>query len=168
MADSSTTRARRSRQHAAGDHSLCRAERCGVAAIHADSERPPPPSSIPTGLGVAGQELWEAEVASGAPGGLRAVLLLEACRIVDRLETLDRQLKGESWLRFRHDETGVEVTVYVDRVLAEAREQAMALKNVAAELARTAAPVKPAQAKGGGVLADLAAKRLARSAQTAG
>ncbi|SEB43470.1 hypothetical protein SAMN04489727_1716 [Amycolatopsis tolypomycina] len=38
MADTSTERARRSRAHARGDHSLCRAQRCGVARAHEKGE----------------------------------------------------------------------------------------------------------------------------------
>jgi hypothetical protein len=84
------------------------------------------------------------------------VLLVEACRIADRLDTLDRQLHGHDWLRFRHDESGAEVTVFVDRVLAEAREQATALKGLVAELLKSAG--KPAApGKGGGKLASVTA-----------
>src|SRR3954453_12138227 len=38
MADTSTERARRSRAHARDDHSLCRAQRCGVARAHEKGE----------------------------------------------------------------------------------------------------------------------------------
>lgn len=38
MADTSTQRARRSRAHARDDHSLCRAQRCGVARAHEKDE----------------------------------------------------------------------------------------------------------------------------------
>lgn len=38
MADTSTERARRSRAHARDDHSLCRAQRCGVARAHERDE----------------------------------------------------------------------------------------------------------------------------------
>lgn len=87
--------------------------------------------------------------------------------MVDRLDTLDRQLQGEAWLRFRHDESGAEVTVYVDRVLVEAREQATALRGIVAELSK--AVQKPAESStGGGALADLTAKIAARRAATQG
>lgn len=158
MADSSTLRARRSRLHASGDHSLCRADRCRVA------------TSLPNvlagevGLRAPGERLWRQMTAAGALGPMQSVLLLEACRITDRLDTLDRQLAGHDWLRFRHDESGAEVTVYVDRVLAEAREQATALKGIVVELLKASKPAATPNAKGGGVLADLAARRAARSA----
>ncbi|UUV34391.1 hypothetical protein NQK81_13350 [Amycolatopsis roodepoortensis] len=38
MADTSTERARRSRAHARDDHSLCRAQRCGVARAHVSGD----------------------------------------------------------------------------------------------------------------------------------
>jgi hypothetical protein len=38
MADTSTERARRARAHARDDHSLCRAQRCGVARAHEKGE----------------------------------------------------------------------------------------------------------------------------------
>lgn len=101
---------------------------------------------------------------------MQSVLLLEACRIVDRLAQLDRQLRGEDWLRFRaKDEDGTEVIVYVDRVLAEAREQATALKGIVAELRQTGGKAKAETAKkAGGVLAGLTdelAKRRTKSAR---
>lgn len=107
---------------------------------------------------------------STVAGPLQLALLLEACRIADRLDTMDRQLlgKGEAWLRFRHHESGDEVTVYVDRVLAEAREQATALRGIVAELSKPSAQ-KPAESTtGGGGLADLFDEVAARRGKTAG
>jgi hypothetical protein len=125
-----------------------------------------PVESRVVGLGPTGQRLWQELTEAGEPDPLQRVMLVEACRIADRLDSLDRQLHGHDWLRFRHDETGVEVTVHVDRVLTEAREQATALRGIVADLAKTLA--KTPKAKGGGVLADLASRRAARSAHTAG
>lgn len=168
MAGTDAQRSRRYRRHKAGDHSLCTPGRCpavtgmSVSTLAAGSE------AQGRVLGAAGAELWEKVTATDKPGPLHAVMLLEACRITDRLDALDRQLRGEDWLRFRHDESGVQVTVYVDKVLAEAREQAVALKGILAELRQSLGQAKPEEPKGGGVLADLAAKRAARSSQTAG
>ncbi|MGH3438121.1 MAG: hypothetical protein ACRDRN_16840 [Sciscionella sp.] len=123
----------------------------------------------PTGLDDSGQRLWAELTADGAPAPLTSVLLLQTCRIVDRLDRLDRQLRGEDWLRFySRDDGGTEVTVYVDKVLAEEREQAVALKGLITELRQLMGKAKPQEQKGGGVLADLAARRAARSASTAG
>lgn len=88
-------------------------------------------SARPT-LGRRGSALWdslgrELDTAAGA-------LALEACRIVDRLDDLDKIIAGKGVLdlmRFRlhpdwWDEDGqhVSVTVKFDSVLAEARQQA--------------------------------------------
>lgn len=164
MADSSTVRARRSRRHGSGDHSMCRPDRC-AAAVEEDQVARSVGRVRPMAFGDSGDQLWDAVTASTSLGPLQMPLLVEACRIADRLDALDRQLHGHDWLRFRHDESGAEVTVYVDRVLAEAREQATALKGIVAELTKPGAAAKPQQpTKGGGVLADLAARRAARSA----
>ncbi|MGH3096954.1 MAG: hypothetical protein ACRDMV_13265 [Streptosporangiales bacterium] len=169
MAGTDAQRARRYRRHKAGDHSLCTPGRC--PALTAPSVVMIAAESAEQGrvLGRSGAELWDRIMADQTPGPVQAVLLLEACRITDRLDALDRQLRGEDWLRFRHDGSGVEVTVYVDKVLAEAREQAVALKTILAELRQSLGQDKQQEpAKGGGVLADLAAKRAARSQDTAG
>lgn len=124
-------------------------------------------AATPSGLSDSGRQLWN-EMRSTVTGSLHMPLLLEACRIVDRLDTLDRQLQGGDWLRFRHHESEVEVTVYVDRVLVEAREQATALRGIVAELSKVAAQ-KPAQtSSGGGGLADLTAKIAERRASAKG
>ncbi|MGN6404200.1 hypothetical protein [Sinomonas sp.] len=153
MADSDALVKRRYRHHKAGDHGLCVPGRCKALDTQVMDIQPA------TG---SGARLWAALTAEGDLPPLMHGLAVEACRILDRLDTLDRQLAGHDWLRFRHDETGTEVTVYVDRVLAEAREQATALKGIVAELDKGLPKAEPAK-KGGGVLADLAARRAARS-----
>ena len=121
------------------------------------------------GLGPAGVRLWRKASADCQSDPLRSVLLLEACRIVDRLERLDRQLRGEDWLRFRaKTEDGAEVIVYVDRVLAEAREQATALKGIVAELRQAGAKVKAEVPKRTGGIADLTARLAERRNQAKG
>jgi hypothetical protein len=172
MGSTDAERARRYRRHRAGDHSLCDPGRCGVVTDHNVTQPVTQALFAPSArltFAEAGRGLWDSMTAAGPPSPLQAVLLVEACRIADRLDTLDRQLHGHDWLRFRHDESGTEVTVYVDRVLAEAREQATALKGIVVELAKSAGQAKPsAPTKGGGVLADLAARRAARSSLPAG
>lgn len=74
------------------------------------------------------------------PAERRAALELEADRIKARLDELNRQLTGDpSWLDFAVNlpETVAEVTV--DRVLAEARQQALALATIVKTLDGTAA-----------------------------
>jgi len=95
------------------------------------------------------------------------VLAEEACRIADRLEALDRILRGdeEAWLSFRAlNEDGSIVRVVVTGVLAEARQQQTALKGLVSELRQSigkgAAPEQPKEAGAD----DLAARREARRA----
>jgi hypothetical protein len=86
---------------------------------------------------VRGQALWD-ELSSGRFGPAHLVLLAEACRLADRLDRLHAQLDGEDWLHYLVDESSTEATVQVnvqvDNVLVEARQHAVALKGLVAEL----------------------------------
>lgn len=166
MAESAAERQRRYRRHKAGDHALCIPGRC--PAVTPTVTRDDEPEGVT--LGPSGQRLWAAMTDAGQLPPMQAVLLLEACRIADRLDKLDSQLRGEDWLRFDVDETGAEVTVIVDRVLSEARQQATALKQIVAELRQTTGRAKQqpaADAKGAGI-ADLTARIAARRASPTG
>ncbi|WP_162829949.1 hypothetical protein [Amycolatopsis palatopharyngis] len=112
---------------------------------------------------------------------LQSRLLLEACRIADRLDRLDRQLYGGDWLTFDADNDSGQVTVVVDRVLAESRQQALAFKQIVAELRQSQTISrpgrKPASAVQGKVkssggaganISDLAAFAASRGASPAG
>ena len=104
--------------------------------------------------------------------GAARVLADEAVRITRRLERLDAQLEGDqdAWLHLTANlpETVAEVTV--DKALAEARQQALALKGVLAELraiqgadsGKSEAPPLPT-----GGADDLAEKRKRRLAEAA-
>ena len=158
MADSDTLRKRRYRHHMAGDHGLCIPGRC--KALESAAVDIGPESK-------AAAELWAALTADGDLPPLMRPLAVEACRIVGRLDRLDRQLDGQDWLRFHANEDQTEVTVYIDKALSEAREQATALKGIIAELEK-GLPKPKQEKKGGGVLADLAARRAARSGAASG
>lgn len=110
--------------------------------------------------------MW-AEMTTGEQlGPAQRVLLEEACRIVDRLDRLDAQLDGRDWLSFDVGRGGP-VTVVVDRVLSEARQQAAVLKQIVAELRQsTARQSRPAVKETG--IADLAARIAARRDSSAG
>lgn len=118
-------------------------------------------------LGTRGRRLWADLTAAAEPSPAARVLIEEACRLADRLDRLDRILTGRDaeWLRLRVNDDGSEVTVTVDKVLSEARQQQVALKAVLGELRamRTPAATAPPQGKGGGV-ADLSARLAARRA----
>ena len=97
------------------------------------------------------------------------LLVDEAARIADRLDQLDYALQNKgTWLRFETADGG-EIVVTIDNVLAEARQQATALKGIVSEL-RAALPApdkKPAPVKSGG-LGDLSARIAARRNTSAG
>lgn len=103
------------------------------------------------------------------------MLLEEACRIADRLDQLDRMLSGgaRSWVSLVEDKGDPErQSVVIDRLLAEARQQATALKQLIAEIRATGAPAKPAQApstgKGVAGVTNLADWAPARSTKSTG
>jgi hypothetical protein len=155
MALTSTERAQRSRRHAAGDHTLCDPKRRCTSVTNAASGES------------RGQRLYR-ELSAGAdltPGQL--VLLEEAARITDRLDRLDVQLDGGDWLRLRLSPRSGDVIVIVDKALAEARQQATALKQIIAELrqsgpaslsARGKAAAAGQAGKGASGLGDLTAR----------
>lgn len=119
-------RQRRYRRHKAGDHSECLPENCN-AAVTVESR---------------GTKLLRELNAESLPPAQR-ILAEEAARIADRLDRLDAILEGNrrEWLHFRTKEDG-DVTVIVNSVLSEARQQASTLKAIVAEL-RAASASKP-------------------------
>lgn len=153
---------------------MCLPERCPALTEQRDVTLPgnvtPDAASVPAALGLdsRGSRLWLEMTAAWTPSPIHREQLVELCRIADRLEKLDRQLKGEGWLRF-HSRTddGSVVEVIIDKVLTESREQATAYRLIAADLVKAAGAQK-SEPKGGGVLDALAAKRAARSTSTAG
>jgi hypothetical protein len=163
-------RKRRSRKHKAGDHGLCIPGRC--PAVTPDVTVEERDESVPEQrieLGPAGQRLWQETTSAGQLPALQSVLLLEACRIVDRLDRLDVQLReGGEWLRVEQPDGG-DAVVMVDRALSEARQQATALKALVAELAKNSRTANPTPAKGAsGGIADLSARIAARRNSPAG
>lgn len=182
MADTAALRARRARRHAKGDHSLCDpARRCELVeqaeandAVAAADERVERTGSR---YGPRGQQLHDAVAGEPWVGPLQRQLLDEACRLADRLDRLDAALESKgTWLRYEATDGG-DVVITIDSVLSEARQQAMALRSLIAELDKAAtrgsksgagggaAENTPsrmqASRKGGGVL-DLQARAAAR------
>lgn len=116
-------------------------------------------------FGARGALLWQELTAAGRTADPAArVLAEEACRLADRLERLDAILRGErhEWLRVDSAD-GVPVLV-VDKALSEARQQAIALKTILAELRQREAH---ASATPTGALDELAQKRANRVASRA-
>jgi hypothetical protein len=165
-------RQRRYRKHRAGDHTLCDPGRgCGDGVDAVTVTR----DAVPVGLGDAGRRLWSAMYDAERPGE-QVALVVEACRIVDRLDRLDRLVRGDeyAWAYVRVNDDG-EAALVIDKALSEARQQAIALKLIVAELRQAGAasgapasgPAKPASGGGGDVLDQLARKRAERIADTA-
>jgi hypothetical protein len=94
------------------------------------------PQSLPR-LGARGLALWRDVTAAAALKPAELEILLEACRIADRLETLDELLSGgaESWARIQlpRDEDG-ELVLVVSGALSEARQQQNIFKQLIASL----------------------------------
>lgn len=168
MADSAADRARRSRRHKKGDHSLCPPERRCLQAEQAEAtaavvtaEAQPDGGYGPRGA-AARAALLEVE----GLGPLHRVLVDEACRIADRLDRLHAALESKgTWLRFETDDNK-QIVIVVDGMLAEARQQASALRGIVAEI-RAALPKPDGKPKGkdqpkGGVLSGIADELAAR------
>jgi hypothetical protein len=98
-----------------------------------------------------GERLWRDMKGDGLDPAQR-VLLEEACRIADRLDKLDRLLAGSAhdWVSLVESKGDPErQEVVIDRPLAEARQQATALKQLIAEI-RAAGAAKPTGRQGAG------------------
>jgi hypothetical protein len=171
--DSAAERSRRAYRHKRGDHTLCDpSRRCGLIEQAETLEAVASTQALPDGgYGPRGAEVREA-MADAELGPLHRLLVDEACRMADRLDRLDAALQDKgTWLRYETADGG-EVVITIDGVLAEARQQASALRGVIAEI-RAALPkpeAKPSptkQPKEGG-LSDLTARIAARRGPAAG
>jgi hypothetical protein len=117
------------------------------------------------------------------------VLIEEACRLADRAAALDRLLQGDAadWVELVEAKGDPERQVLViDSALSEARQHAMALKQIVGELrqaqkaarfgqpayggAQGAAPVPTGGTHAGGIggIGDLTSRIAARRAEAAG
>ena len=81
-----------------------------------------------------GTELWAELHELGDPADL-TVLIVEAARVKDRLDRLDRALSTGGLLNIVENGDGV-VEVRVDNALAEARQQANALRLLLNDIAK--------------------------------
>lgn len=121
---------------------------------------------FPEGLGPRGMALWQ-DVSGGGPvEGPRAVLLAEACRIADRLERLDRMLRGDvdTWMSFELDEGSGEMVLRISGALSESRQQVNVLRQVLAQV-MSEAPDSTGEVS---LSDELERRRRERSAGTAG
>lgn len=110
-------------------------------------------ASAPANLSSRGRALWTALHKDVTRDAATDALVLEACRIADRLDRLDAQLRGDQdeWLRFRLPDEGTELVMTVNPLLAECRQQATALQRLLDKLQTKPEPA----AKGPDVLEQL-------------
>lgn len=120
--------------------------------------------AVPEGLGERGSTLWTQLMTDRDWDGPGLVLVTEACRLADRLEQMDRLLRGEVDVWARIETRGGNLVLQVDAVLGEARLHAGALARILAQL-RLGAGAERKQPKGSR-LDELSAARARRGAAT--
>lgn len=120
-----------------------------------------PELTPPPDLGERAAGLWRHY--SGKPGfdAPQAVLLTEACRLVDRSDKLDAVLAGdgETWMTLVHDLRTESYELRIDNAAVEARQTSNTLRQMIAALDAE----KPTTAAGGSLSDELAAARARRS-----
>lgn len=94
-------------------------------------------------LGPRGMRLWNAYSALVDERGF--VLLEEAARIADRLDRLESLLSGDvdAWMKLTHRLLTQDYELHIDGALVEARQQALALRQILTSL-----PMKEAEPDG--------------------
>lgn len=124
----------------------------------------PPPT-----LGERGRKVWAAITATHELDPAGRVLAEEACRIADRLESLDAILRGDvdTWAVITDEYTAGgkrTVKVVLDDALGEARQQALAFRALMATLKLGTAAER--QTERTSALDQLAARRTERRTAT--
>lgn len=120
------------------------AKRAPAKRASAKKAKAAPAPEAPKSLGDRGRALWTSlGQTAGTPAG---ELALEACRLADRLERIDGVLTGRSdWFEMVEVEPGT-FLLRVDSALDQARQQALAFKQLLAELGTTAVPAPAPEA----------------------
>lgn len=113
---------------------------------------------VPAGLLAAGRELWVSVSANRALDAPSRVLLLNACRIADRLDALDEEIDGRL---ISYNQRGDEV---INPLISEHRQQYATLAGIFSKMGLGELP-KPAS--GPSKWDELAAKRAEREKQHA-
>jgi hypothetical protein len=119
-------------------------------------------------LGEGGLALWTELAPGGQAGPGELTIIVEACRIKDRLDKMHRLLAGDAndWLELQEvkGHEGI-AEIVIDKSLSEARQQALALKGLLAELRQMRGGKLARASAGGSKSDDLAAKRAERLAK---
>ena len=111
----------------------------------------------PSEMGAAGAAVWEA-LTTPCMAAVDLALAAEAARIADRLDRFDRILHGQDteWLRLV-PERGNEAVLIMrpEGLIQEARQQALVLKQIRAEIMRGRSDSGGSDDREGDILADL-------------
>ncbi|QXO14243.1 terminase small subunit [Mycobacterium phage Chaser] len=114
---------------------------------------------VPPGLSLAGIDLWINVSGERELDAASRVLLLNACRIADRLDQLDKEIDGRL---LSYNQRGDEV---INPLISEHRQQYTVLANILSKMGLGELP-KPKQ--GESKWDELAKKRAERAAKAAG
>lgn len=89
----------------------------------------------PNDFAGGGSRLWDNVTEAHDLDAVQLVQLEEACRLKDRLDQLDRVLRGDGdvWVKITEDRDG-DISIKVDSALVEARQQATVFKQMLAAL----------------------------------
>mgnify|MGYP007005129818 CR=1 FL=1 len=92
--------------------------------------------NAPTGLAAGGKRLWDAITEAHELDPAQVVQLEEACRAKDRLDKLDKILRGdaESWMQLVHDARTEDYEIKIDAALAQANATANLMKQLLAAM----------------------------------
>ncbi|ALF00308.1 terminase small subunit [Mycobacterium phage Archie] len=121
-------------------------------------KRLPGKSPVPPGLMEAGTTLWTSITADRELDAASRVLLVNACRIADRLDQLDTEIDGRL---LSYNQRGDEV---INPLISEHRQQYTALANILGKMGLGELP-KPKS--GESKWDELAKKRAERAAKAA-
>lgn len=90
----------------------------------------------PTGLRAGGKALWQSITDEHHLDAVQVVQLEEACRAKDRLDQLDKVLRGDvtTWTDILTDSDGTPVSLRIDAALSKANETANLMKQLLAAL----------------------------------
>jgi hypothetical protein len=93
-------------------------------------------TDVPEGLGPGGRDLWQSIADRHDLDAAQKVQLLEACRAKDRLDKLDRLLRGDAdvWLRLTHNLRTDDYELKIDAALTASNATANLMKQLLAAL----------------------------------
>ena len=96
----------------------------------------PKTPTAPAGLAAGGRKLWRSIVTEHDLAPAQLVQLTEACRAKDRLDRLDRVLRGDvdTWMALAGDSAHMNCSLRIDAALSRANDTANLMKQLLAAL----------------------------------